>query len=198
METFKKLSVLLVLAISVTFMACSTIRGNGSKTSQERTVGEFNSVVLSGVARINIYFADNHRVVVTTDSDIQEVVTTTTANNVLNVDLKRNIKNGDMDITVDVYLPKIDMINLKGVGNIEIEEGEGLDLEIKHSGVGTINAEKYCVENATITYSGVGEIRIWATNSLNGNCSGVGAIKYKGSPKMNINFNGVGGFQQIK
>jgi predicted small secreted protein len=171
METFKKLSVLLVLAISVTFMACSTIRGNGNKTSQERTVGEFNSVVLSGVARINIYFADNHRVVVTTDSDIQEVVTTTTANNVLNVDLKRNIKNGDMDITVDVYLPKIDMINLKGVGNIEIEEGEGLDLEIRHSGVGTINVEKYRVENASITYSGVGNIRIWATNSLSGNGS---------------------------
>jgi hypothetical protein len=141
-------------------------------------------------------FAENYRVVVTSDSNIQEIVTTVIENNVLNVGLKRDVKN--VEVIVDVYLPKIDMINLQGVGNIEIEEGEGLDLEIKYSGVGTINAEKYCVENATITYSGVGEIRIWATNSLNGNCSGVGAIKYKGSPKMNINFNGVGGFQQIK
>jgi hypothetical protein len=42
------------------------------------------------------------------------------------VDQKRNIKNAD--ITVDVYLPRIDMINLKGVGNIDIEEGECLNM----------------------------------------------------------------------
>jgi hypothetical protein len=170
--------------------------GNGNVISQERTVGEFNSVMLSGVAKINIHFADNHRVVVTTDSNIQDVVTTVTENNILNVDLKRKVK--DVDIKVDVYLPKIDMINLKGVGNIEIEEGNGLDLEIKHNGVGNINVEKYRVENAIITYSGVGNIKIWATNSLNGNGSGVGTIEYKGSPKMNIDFNGVGGFKKIK
>jgi hypothetical protein len=170
--------------------------GDGNVISQERTVGEFNSVMLSGVAKINIHFADNHRVVVTTDSNIQDIVTTVTENNMLNVDLKREVK--DVDIIVDVYLPKIDLINLKGVGNIEVEEGEGSELEIRHSGVGNINVEKYCVVNATITYSGVGNIKIWVINSLNGNGSGVGSIEYKGNPRMNINFNGVGGFKQIK
>jgi hypothetical protein len=34
------------------------------------------------------------------------------------------------------------MITLKGVENIEIEEAKSLDLEIRHSGVGTINAGK--------------------------------------------------------
>jgi hypothetical protein len=170
--------------------------GNGNEISQERTVGEFNSVMSSGVARINIHFADNHRVVVTTDSNIQDLVTTVTENSILNVDLKGNIE--DTDIIVDVYLPRIDMINLKGVGNIEIEEGNGLDLEIRHSGVGNIDAEKYRVENATITHSGVGNIKIWVINSLNGDSSGVGRIEYRGNPRMNINFNGVGGFNQIK
>jgi hypothetical protein len=170
--------------------------GDGNITSQERTVGEFNNVLLSGVAKINIHFADNHRVVVTTDSNIQDLVTIETENNTLNVDLKREVK--DTDITIDVYLSKLAMINLKGVGNIEIEEGNGIDLEIMHSGVGTINGEKYRVENATVTYSGVGNIKIWVTNTLNGNGSGVGKIEYKGNPRMNINYNGVGGFKQIK
>jgi hypothetical protein len=106
MKAFKKFSVLLVLTLQVIFAACSTLRGNGNITSQERTVGEFNGVILRGTAKINICFAENRRVVVTTDSNIQELVTTATRNNVLNVDLKRDVK--DVDITVDVYLPKID------------------------------------------------------------------------------------------
>jgi hypothetical protein len=186
------------MVISVLMMfVCFAVygEGNGNVISQERTVGKFTGVALSGVAEINIHFADTHRVVVTTDSNIQDVVTTETKNNILNVDLKKGVKN--VDIIVDVYLPKIDMINLNGVGNIKIDEGEGFDLEIRHSGVGSINAEKYRVENMTITYSGVGNIKIWA-NTLNGNSSGVGNIEYKGNPRMNINYNGVGGFKQIK
>jgi hypothetical protein len=186
----------LIIFVSMGLVSCATI-GNGRIISQERTAGEFNSVTLSGVAKINIHFADSHRVVVTTDDNIQDTVTTVTKNNMLTVGtIRKSMKYAD--ITVDVYLPKIDMINLDGVGNIEIEEGEGLDFDIRHDGVGDINAEKYCVENVTIKHSGVGDIKIWATNSLNGKASGVGSIKYKENPRMNMEFHGVGGFKKIK
>jgi hypothetical protein len=112
------------------------------------------------------------------------------------VDLKRDVK--DADIVIDAYLPEIDMINLKGVGSIEIEAGKGAELEIRHTGVGNINLERYCVENASIIYSGVGNIKIWAEKSLNGHASGVGSVQYKGSPRMNMEFTGIGGFEQIK
>jgi hypothetical protein len=187
---------ILTIVLSSTGASCVHLSGNGKAISQERTVGEFTGVTLSGVAKINIHFADNHRVVVTTDSTIQDIVTTVTENNILNVDLNRDVKN--VDILVAVYLPRIDMIHLKGVGTIEIEVGSGLDLEIRHTGVGNINLEKYRVENATVTYRGVGNIKIWAINSLNGTGSGVGSIHYKGSPRMNMDFDGVGGFKQIK
>jgi hypothetical protein len=192
----------LIVISGLMIFVCLAVYGEGNREenehiiSQERTVGEFNSVILSGVANIHIHFADNHRVVVTTASHIQDAVITVTENNRLKVDTKRDVK--DKDILIDVYLPKIDMIHLKGVGNIEIDEGEGIDLEIRCSGVGNIHAEKYRVENATITYSGVGNIRTWAINSLNGNGSGVGSIEYKGNPRMNMDFQGVGGFKHIQ
>jgi hypothetical protein len=195
-KNFNIVFLIIIIAFSFISPSCVHVSGNGKAISQERTVGEFTGVTLSGVAKINIHFADNNRVVVTTDSNIQDIVTTATENNILNVDLKRDVKN--VGIIVDVYLPRIDMINLKGVGNIEIEEGRGLDLEIRHTGVGNINLEKYCVENATVIYKGVGNIKIWAINSLNGTGSGVGSIQYKGSPRMNMHFDGVGGFKQIK
>jgi hypothetical protein len=196
MKKFNMAFVIIIMVFSGINLSCAHLSGNGRTISQERTVGEFTGVILSGVAKINIHFADSHRVVVTTDSNIQDIVTTITKNNMLDVDLKKYGRN--VDIIVDVYMPKIDMIDLKGVGNIEIDEGNGLDLEIRHSGVGNIDLEKYCIENAMIIYSGVGNIKIWAINSLNGNGSGVGSIQYKGSPRMNLDFNGVGGFKQIK
>jgi hypothetical protein len=196
MKNFNLVFLTIIIAFSFTSASCVHLSGNGETTSQERTVGEFTGVTLSGVAKINIHFADNNRVVVTTDSNIQDIVTTVTEHTILNVDLKREVKNAN--ILVDVYLPRIAMINLKGVGTIEIDEGRGLDLEIRHTGVGTINLEKYCVENATIIYNGVGNIKIWAISSLNGTGSGVGSIYYKGSPRMNMDFDGVGGFKQIK
>jgi hypothetical protein len=198
MKNYKILVVISVLMIFVCFAVYGSGKGegNGNVISQERIVGEFNGVMLSGVGNMNIYFSDSHKVVVTTDSNIQDSVAIAAKNNILNFDLKRNVKN--VRVTIDIYLPRIDKINLKGVGNIEIEEGEGVDLEIRHTGVGNINLEKYCVENATVIYKGVGNIKIWAINSLNGTGSGVGSIQYKGSPRMNMDFDGVGGFKQIK
>jgi CxxC motif-containing protein len=198
MRNNKNLAVISGLIVFVCFAAYAggNKEGDGNVISQERTVGEFNSVVLSGVSKVNIHFAENHRVVVTTDSNIQDVVTTVTENNILRVDLKRAVKS--VDILVDVYLPGIDMINLKGVGSIEIGEGRGIDFEIRFTGTGALNLEKYCIENATIIGDGVGEIKIWVINFLNGNLSGVGNMQYKGNPRMNIDFSGVGKIKQIK
>jgi hypothetical protein len=197
----KNYKIWMVISVLMIF-ACFAVYGKGNREesgniiSQERIVGEFNAVTLNGVGEINIHFADNHRVVVTTNSNIQDTVTMVTENNMLNVDLKRSVKN--VEIIIDIYLPRIDMINLKEVGNIEIENGNGLDLEIRATSVGDIDLEKYCVENVTIIGGGIGTIRTWAINSLNGDLSGVGNIHYKGSPRMNMDLSGVGKFKQIK
>ncbi|MDR1230900.1 MAG: DUF2807 domain-containing protein [Spirochaetaceae bacterium] len=186
----------------LTIFACFTIyggsnrEGNGNIINEERTVGEFNAVTLNGIGEVNIHFSANHRVVVTTDSNIQDTVTVVTENNRLKASLKRNVNN--VKVIIDIYLPGIDMINLKAVGSIEIENGNGLDLEIRAASVGSIDLEKYCVENLTITGSGFGDIKIWAINSLNGDLSGVGNIHYKGSPRMNMDISGVGRIKQIK
>jgi hypothetical protein len=172
-------------------------KGNGQRISRERTAaGEFTGLALDGAAKVLIHFAAVHRVVVTCRENIQDMVTTSVENNMLYIDLNEDIENAR--VTVDVYLPAIDTINLNGVGSIESDEGSGSDLAIIQTGVGTINLEKYRAGNVTITGNGVGTIKIWAENSLNGDWSGVGTISYKGNPRINMNFNGVGGFKRIK
>jgi hypothetical protein len=193
----------ILAAVSVLLVcACFAVYGRGKRegnsdvVSRERPVGEFTGLTLDGVAKVNIHFAAAHRVVVTTGANIQDRVTTVVEDNMLNIDLNGEVKNSR--ITVDIYLPAIDVINLSGVGSIESDEGSGPDLTIRHTGVGTIDLEEYRAGNVSITGSGVGTIRTWAENSLGGDWSGVGSLYYKGNPRMNINFNGVGRFRQIK
>ena len=59
--------------------------GNGDVTSQEREMNGFDSVVLNGVANINIHPSEDYKVVVTTDSNIQDNIIITTKNNSLQI-----------------------------------------------------------------------------------------------------------------
>jgi hypothetical protein len=188
-------SVLLVCAGCAVFGGGVRER-NGKRVSRERPAGEFTGLTLDGVAKVNIHFAEDRQVVVTCGERIQDLVMTRVENNMLYIDLEGNVNNPR--VTVDVYLPAIDTIILNGVGSIESDEGSGPDLEIRSTGVGTIHLEKYRAGNVTITGDGVGPIRVWAENSLNGNYSGIGSIYYKGNPRMNMNFDGVGKIRRIK
>lgn len=47
-----------------------------------------------------------------------------------------------------------------------------------------IDAQNFQVQDVTITHSGIGNIKIWATNTLNVTFSGIGDILYKGNPTI--------------
>jgi len=133
---------------------------------------------------------EDYKVVVTTDNNLQEFVFVDIKDNFLQINTKSNIK--PTKLIVDVYLPKLQRINLKGVGNVKLSNGNVSDLELSLSGVGNIDAENYQVENITIKQSGVGDSKVWATSSLSGTLSGVGDIHYKGSPAVNVKVSGIG------
>jgi hypothetical protein len=181
--------------------------GNGDIQSQERELKGrygfkvgfwgFQRIVLEGIGDINIHFSENYRVIVTTDSNLQDIVTTKVKGLALYINEKplKNFK--PTQLVVDVYLPIINNITLKGVGNIQIDEGNGSELTIKHSGVGNINRSNYQVENGTIKLSGIGDVTIWAINILEGTLSGVGNITYRGYPRKK-NYIRISGIGEIK
>jgi len=87
----------------------TTIKGNGDIVSQERTANDFQSVVLKGGCDINIYHAEYFKVLVTTDSNIQDFIITNVSGNVLNIDLKLepNTNFTTKKLDIDVYLPEL-------------------------------------------------------------------------------------------
>ncbi|MDR1867320.1 MAG: DUF2807 domain-containing protein [Treponema sp.] len=190
----------LFIVIADLFISCDFIydiggthnTGNGNIVSQERTVEGFNGIALKGIGNINIYFSEKYRIMVTTDSNIQDIVTTEVNNTILYID-EKNMRNfRPTKLVIDVYMPAIQSIALRGVGDIHIDNGKGSDLAIELSGVGNINAQNYQVSNGIVKLTGVGNVKIWAASTLNGSLSGKGNILYKGNPTRNIRTSGLG------
>jgi hypothetical protein len=166
--------------------------GNGHVTIRERAAGEFDSIFVSGAANVNIHFAEKHKVTVTTDSNIQDIVRIKTENNILRIDEEHTGGISATKLAVDVYMPKIKKVNLAGAGNINLDSGSGQVFEALNGGAGNIYAEKYQAQNVTVIHSGIGTIKIWASDTLTVKLSGIGNIFYKGDPKKEITKTGIG------
>jgi len=189
MKNYVFVIVFLVVIAAGFFTGCKM--GNHNVTSQERIAEGFNSVSLNGAGNVNIYSGQNYRLVVTTDSNLQDRVETNVNGNTLLISQK-NLDFSATELTVDVYLPELKSITLHGAGNCLVNTGNTSALDLSLSGAGDIDAQNYEVQNITINHSGAGTAKIWATNTLNGSLKGVGKILYKGSPAMDINISGVG------
>jgi hypothetical protein len=224
MKTKKLWSAFMVVAFLGILNGCpavlwNVIKGNGNIVSQERPASDFFGVILEGVGDVNIYHAENYRLVVTTDSNIQDIITTRVYGN--NVYISKKVKNNSgfdpTKLIIDVYMPELKNVDLKGVGNIaiadgnvvaqnnvvvtlsgsgeiKIPDGKTSDFKIKLSGVGNIIAQNYEAENVVVDHSGSGDIKTWVTKSLTGKISGIGNVFYKGSPAINnVHITGSGG-----
>jgi hypothetical protein len=190
---------LIILAV-ILIIGCpfdEKINGNGDITSTERIATGFSGVYLEGVGNVNIHFSENCKVIVTTDNNIQDIVTIETKNNLLYIDEKRGNGINPTKLIIDVYLPELENITLKGAGNIKIDNGNASVINLTISGAGNIEAQDYEVGNVNIVLSGTGNLRTWVTNNLSGSISGVGNIYYKGNPTININRTGIGDIKRL-
>jgi hypothetical protein len=183
------------IVLMLFFTGCDT--GNRNVTSQERAVVEFNGIALVGVGNVNVHPGENYKVIVTTDSNLQDRVLTTIINgNTLQISQSSGSFNAT-ELTIEVFMPELKSISLNGAGNFKINDGNSSALNFSLSGTGNIDAQNFQVQDVTITHSGVGNARVWATNSLNGTLSGVGNIFYKGDPAINVNRTGIGNISRL-
>ena len=190
--------VFLVFLLPVFICGCIINLGDGNVIDQERNVQGFNSVLLSGAGDVYIFPGSEFKVVVTTDSNLQEYVTTKVKAGILYIDENSFRGFHPTKLVIDVYLPELTCVKLRGAGNIKVNDGNISDFEIVLSGAGNIDAKNFEAENVSIILSGAGDIKTWATDSLTGKLSGVGSIMYRGDPPIkDIRKTGVGSIGKI-
>ena len=181
-----------MLCLASCIFPINGIQGDGNVESEERAASGFYGVSIDGVANVNVHHGEDYRVVVTTDNNLQEFVLVEVKNGIVHISNEPHTNLRPTKLIVDVHLPELQSINVRGVGNVKLSDGNVSELKISLSGVGNVDALNYQVENVVITQSGVGNSKIWATNSLSGTLSGVGNISYKGNPAIDVKVSGIG------
>lgn len=177
------------------------VRGSGTATSEQRTLGGFNSVEISGAFAVTIQCGESPRASVSGDDNIVPLVKTDVRGSRLLVYTEQDI-DPRTELSVDIMTPRIQSVSASGTSSVDIRKVQGEQLTIVLSGAGKIKANgsvHYANIVATgageistrdlhattlgITMSGAGKADVFATDTLDVTIAGAGSVNYYGDPK---------------
>jgi hypothetical protein len=138
------LSVIAIAASSCRFIGGRRIGGNGSITTQERTVSGFKNVEASGAVDVYISQGETKTVRIETDANLQEYIEVIQSGDKLIVRERKGYNLQPTDkVKIYITAPVYGKIEVSGASNIfsqsKINNSEGLKLEV--GGAGEIKME---------------------------------------------------------
>jgi hypothetical protein len=154
----------------------SCVHGSGHQKSEERKVGEFKAISISGGFKVILKQDSSFSVRITADDNLLKYIRTETDGNRLKVFTRKNMCNtGEMTVNIGVR----DLEELKASGAVEVESAGKLtvhDLHFRLSGATKINMELNAA-NVTTSGSGVTELNLRGqASSHNIDLSGSGKV----------------------
>ena len=177
------------------------IKGSGTLISENRDVKEFNKIRHSGSADIYVTVGEKQSIKVTFDDNIIEHIVTEVKGKTLRIYCEESYRSRK-DCRIDITIPELKGITLKGSGDISIEnlkgeffeytlkgsgdmnaQGKIEELELNLYGSGDIDTRELKAQNAIAVIKGSGDIAVYANNTLDCEVYGSGDIKYYGTPK---------------
>jgi len=188
------------------------VLGNGTIVTQSKSAQGFSTVALAIPGNMRIHPGEEYRLVITTDSNIMDMITVEVRGSALTIGVERNANINPTELTIDVYLPALRSLSLVGSGHINVGElsassldisiigagavtlasGSASSLSVIISGSGDISAENFQASDVEVVISGAGVVSTWATNSISGVISGMGVILYRGDPRIDVVIAGAG------
>jgi hypothetical protein len=175
--------------------------GSGVEATDKRTVPGFTAVELSGVEDAVVSVGKPRAVAVRGDDNLLGDVKTEVRDGTLEISDDEDLapKAGT---TLQVSVPRLTAIGLSGAGNVtargiksdpfraELSGAGGVRasghvrrLEVDLSGAGDASLQRLVAKEATVDVSGVGDVHVFASDSLMADVSGVGDVVYSGEPR---------------
>ncbi len=145
----------LLLAVSVLFISCAAVSGNGHVRDEKREISNIREVKTSGSIDVEIRGGDNYSLTVQDDENLLPYVITDVNSGVLNIHYKNGYSIMHDHAKVIVYAPSLEKITSSGSADIT---GTGViksssQIAFNTSGSGDIHAE---VDAPSISVSGSG------------------------------------------
>lgn len=211
-----KTILLIALGFSAFICSCNKekISGSGSIITEERTMGNFSAVSVSGANNVFIKNGNGFKVEVKGYGNLIPYYETTLTGETLDLHYRDRIKVHNDNIVTYVTMPLIKGITISGSAKVtatgEFDSTASLDTRISGSGdiniekafvnnyssvisgSGNINTTDVTADNAIINISGSGNVKLSVNKNLQVTISGSGNVYYKGQPAINLEVSGSG------
>jgi len=172
------LAIVAVASFAVASVSALSVRGNGVLVDSVRDVQGFTGVSASSVEDISIEFGRSFELIVTLDSNLQDLFETTVRGDVLYLGFKQGSSvQGHTKLKIHIVMPALNYVSMSGAGSIRIGEGfKGRSFEAEISGSGSVSA-RLNVDKAKLSLSGTGSISLMGrADDLGVTVSGVGSV----------------------
>jgi hypothetical protein len=133
----------MAVAGAVAVTACSTgsgEKGSGTEGSEARELPPFSAVEVSGQADAVVRIGEPRKVTVRGDDNLLEQVKTEVSGDTLEVSQDEDI-DPDLGITVEIRIPRLDMAELSGAGDLTARGLRGGQFRAEVSGAGSAEAD---------------------------------------------------------
>ena len=185
----------------LTFAALS-----GAASAQDKSeLKDFSKIVVKSVASLDIEQGDEFEVDFDADLFKKHGFTVKVKGDTLIIDSEKD-KDGDREIdfdkSIDIVMPKLEMIKVYGVLDADIEDFKLDTFKFKSKGVSNIDLEGSCehlivetkgvtnfdakdlkCEQVSVKFEGVGKAKVYAKEAVSGAIDGLGKVSVYGQPK---------------
>jgi hypothetical protein len=199
------LSSLLLLGSAVFGLGCASARtvADSGSVRQTRAVGAFDKIESGGAFDIVVNAtAPATSVVVEASPSVIDKITTEVHDGTLEIGEKSGTYDGNTSkLTVTIGVKSLTALKMGGAGTATVSNLHGGNFSVEMSGAGSVrlagttgifsaslngaanlDATALKARSATVSISGTGSAKVWASNSLTADVSGVGSVTYFGHP----------------
>ena len=203
-----------LFAALIVFAGCDFkwvgIPGSGQIQSEDREVGEYSKLDVSGIGTINVAFGDTPSLKVSCDNNLLELVETKVVDGQLRISCKGHISPTELRFDIvtkslsSVEIGGAATLNLRGakldslgisVNGASVLNADGIveKLEIELSGAGKIDTNQLLAKHLKLVISGAGKADVYASESFDAQVSGAALVNCLGQPKqVTKNLSGAG------
>lgn len=205
------LCVFFISGCNIVTMCDSSTRGSGVEKTEQRTVGNFTSIDVSGACDVQVTCGGSTSVQVSGDDNIVPLITTKVEGGTLYISHEGSI-NPKTKLVITIATPNLDAVTSSGASDIKVEKINNSAFAVDVSGAGSVEAvgntgtlsidisgatdvitKELHAKKVKIGVSGASNAEVFATEELSADVSGVGNITYYGNPSViNQNVSGVG------
>lgn len=176
------------------------VEGSGDAETRTLDLDDFDAVDVGGAFEVHVTRGDEHRVTVTIDDNLWDLLEIDVSRGTLEFDWKESVEP-EVDAVIEITAPTLESFQIHGAAEVTIEDfrgerfefgvsgagdlemdGEVAELEISVSGAGEIDTRKLEAQHVKIRVSGAGNARVRATESFDARVSGVGNVACYGNP----------------